>query len=115
MEFIIKFKWGLFMGKSAQDETDIRNGIKAYLELLGWGVKRVQQYSSRRYRADKGISDLLAMKNAKTIYVEVKTEKGEQSADQKEFEEMCIKHKNKYFLVQSIDDMKSQLSKEGLL
>lgn len=54
-----------------------------------------------------GVSDLIVLlPNAKTLFIEVKVEKGVQSEVQKRFEEKVKTLGFEYFLVRSLDDFK---------
>src|SRR5690349_12013588 len=55
----------------------------------------------------KGIPDIIAIKDGRFIGIEVKTDKGRQSPEQKEFEQLCSKHGGKYIVVRSIDDVQA--------
>lgn len=55
-----------------------------------------------------GVADLIIlMPNAKTIFVEVKTEKGIQSDKQKDFEKTVTDLGFKYYLVRSLEEFKN--------
>lgn len=82
-------------------ETEIQNQIRAYLRMNGWYVIRHQQSLGSL----KGLSDLTAIKNGLTIYIEVKTPRGVQSKYQKEFQDEIESHGGKYFLVKSVNEM----------
>jgi hypothetical protein len=51
-----------------------------------------------------GVSDLIVIKQNEVIFVEVKTEVGKQSKDQKAFEQKVNNLGFKYFLVRSLDE-----------
>lgn len=52
-----------------------------------------------------GIADLLVIGGAnKVTFLEVKTNKGKQSKEQKEFEDLCCKNGVKYAVVRSIKE-----------
>lgn len=54
-----------------------------------------------------GVSDLIILlPNAKTIFIEVKTEKGIQSEKQKDFETTVTNLGFEYYLVRSLDEFK---------
>lgn len=58
----------------------------------------------------KGFPDLTALKGGKTIYIEVKTKTGKQSAYQVEFQKICEAHGGTYVLARSVDDIKPYLT-----
>ena len=82
-------------------ETEIQNEIRDYLRLRGWFVIRHQQSLGSM----KGLSDLTALKNGETVYIEVKTERGKQSEHQMEFQREIEAHGGKYILARSLDEV----------
>ena len=89
-----------------QKETFIRRSITDALRRAGWDVTyHLQGVGSR-----KGFPDLPAMKEGRTVYIEVKTETGRQSDYQKEFEKICISHGCTYILARSISDVSELLN-----
>ena len=85
-----------------EKETDIQNQIRDYLRMKGWFVIRHQQSMGSL----KGLSDLSALKDGITIYIEVKTSKGYQSDYQKQFQQDIESHGGVYILARSIEDVK---------
>ena len=89
-----------------QKETFIRRSITDALRRAGWDVTyHLQGVGSR-----KGFPDLTAMKEGRTVYIEVKTETGRQSDYQKEFEQICISHGCRYILARSVKDVQDLLN-----
>lgn len=86
-------------------EKEIQNNIRDYLSINGWFVIRHQQSLGSL----KGLSDLSAIKDGKTIYIEVKTPRGHQSDYQKEFQDNIESHGGLYILARSIDDVKEKI------
>ena len=84
-----------------EKETDIQNQIRDYLRMKGWFVIRHQQSMGSL----KGLSDLSALKEGITIYIEVKTSKGYQSEYQKKFQQDIESHGGVYILAREIDDV----------
>lgn len=84
-----------------EKETDIQNQIRDYLRMKGWFVIRHQQSMGSL----KGLSDLSALKDGITIYIEVKTSKGYQSDYQKQFQQDIESHGGVYILARSIEDV----------
>lgn len=89
-----------------QTETLIRRNIVAALRLAGWAVF----YIFQGLGSYKGISDLIAMKDGKTIYIECKTPTGKQSEHQKQFEKIVTEHGCKYILARSVNDVAELLN-----
>lgn len=84
-------------------EQQIQGDIQEYLRYKGWFVFKIHQQGKYCY---KGISDLIAVKNGVTIYVEVKNEKGKLRPEQLKFMEDIEQHGAKYLVARSIDDVK---------
>lgn len=63
-------------------EADIRRQVQDYLRIKGWFVVYVLQGLG----AYRGISDLIAVKDGRTVFVELKTAAGRQSEHQRRFE-----------------------------
>lgn len=89
-----------------QTESLILKQIRNLLELDHWDVTRHQQGLGCR----RGFPDLTALKDGKTLYIEVKTPKGKQSIYQVEFERICKAHGGTYILARSVDDIKPYLT-----
>lgn len=56
-----------------------------------------------------GVSDLIFIFNGKIIFVEIKTEKGVQSKEQKNFEQQVIGMGFNYWIVRSADGMLTRI------
>jgi len=55
----------------------------------------------------RGISDLILILPDETVYIELKTSKGTQSKEQKEFEYQVTQRRQKYFIVRSFTEFKN--------
>ncbi len=100
-------------------ESQITKEITAYLDLLNiewhWRnqvYKGLVKSGAYLRTGKKGISDIIFIDYGYTCYLELKTEEGEQSADQKEFEQHCYKNNQPYAVIRSVDDLKTFI--EGL-
>lgn len=93
-----------------QKETYIRRSITDALRLAGWAVF----YIFQGLGSYKGISDLIALKDGKVIFIEVKTKTGRQSEYQKDFEKICSEHGCRYILARSVDDVAELLNYQSL-
>lgn len=93
-------------GRSHNPETDIQNSVRDLLRADGWLVIRHQQGMG----AHKGLSDLTALKDGETIYVEIKTPKGRLSEWQERFKHDVETHGGKYIVCRCIDDIKPYLT-----
>jgi len=89
-----------------QTESLILNQVRDVLKLDGWDVTRHQQGLGCR----RGFPDLTALKDGKTLYIEVKTPKGKQSVYQIEFEQTCKAHGGTYIVARSVEDIKPYLT-----
>jgi hypothetical protein len=97
-------------------ECDVQRAIVEYLRLMGFVVFSVPnelaganaQIRMRRYVATgllSGVSDLIAWVGDRTLYLEVKTQKGRLNDNQKWFASMCNKYGREYHVVRSVDDV----------
>ena len=93
-------------GSKPQPESFILNQVRDILRLDGWDVTRHQQGMGSR----RGFPDLTALKDWVTLYIEIKTRTGKQSAYQVEFEKICKAHGGTYILARSVDDVKPYLT-----
>lgn len=89
-----------------QPESDILRDVRQALRFDGWDVTRHQQGLGSR----RGFPDLTAMKDGKTLYIEIKTTSGKQSPYQVEFEKICKDHGCTYIVARSVDDIKQYLT-----
>ena len=83
-------------------EADIRAQIKDYLEWQGWFVF----YHLQGLGSYPGLPDLQAVKNGRTLYIEVKRPTGRQSAHQKRFQQAVESAGGTYILARNVDDLK---------
>jgi Holliday junction resolvase len=88
------------MEKLKLTETDIRHQIQDYLRWQGWFVF----YHLQGLGCYKGIPDLEAVKNGKTVYIEVKKPSGRQSKHQKKFQSEVERHGGNYEIARSLED-----------
>ena len=85
----------------AQPESLILRAVRAHLETDGWYVVRIQQGLG----CVKGIADLVAMKAGRTVWLEIKTQTGTQSAYQVDFERKVTAHGGQYRVVRCVGDV----------
>jgi Holliday junction resolvase len=85
-------------------EQQIQADIMEYLRYKGYFVFKVHQQGKYCY---KGISDLIAVKDGVTIYVEVKTPTGTLRPEQIKCMEDVQSHGAKYIVARSMDDVKA--------
>ncbi len=82
-------------------EKTIMQQIRYALNMYGWYVFRVPP----SIYGEKGLCDLIAIKNGLTIFIEVKTFKDKQSDDQKIFESRIKNAGGIYILARSLEDV----------
>lgn len=95
------------MGKKVNPETIIQNQVREALRFDGWFVIRHQQGLG----CHPGLSDLTAIKDGRTIYIEIKTPRGYQSDRQKEFQHDIELHGGTYVLCRSLEDIQPYLTR----
>ncbi len=89
------------IGRIKKNESGILIAIRDYMRLRGWFVIRIQQGLG----SHKGISDLIAVKDGVTIWIEVKTAKGKLSRYQKEFQEQITTSGGIYIVARGPEDV----------
>lgn len=82
-------------------ESDIRKQIQDYLRWTGWTVF----YHLQGLGSFRGLSDLQALKDGRSVFIEVKTPRGRQSEHQKRFQEMVEGAGLEYILARSVEDV----------
>ena len=60
----------------------------------------------KRMGYQKGQPDMIIMKKGKVWCLELKSAKGKQSKEQKEYQEMCIKNGIPYLVIKNLEDLK---------
>ena len=86
-------------------ENDIQTQVRDFLRYSGYFVMRHQQGLGSL----KGFSDLTAIKDGKTIYIEIKKPSGTQSVHQKIFQEEIEKHGGEYLLIHSLEEIQDYM------
>lgn len=86
----------------APKETDIQNAIRDYLRWQGWYVIRHHQSLGSL----KGLSDLTAIKDSWTVYIEVKKPAGKLSNAQEEFRDNILAHGGTYVVARGLEDVR---------
>lgn len=89
-------------------EKQLEKKIILTLKMLGYYVYKTTGMSgafdyNMQYN-EAGMSDLIIIGKSGVIFMEVKTQTGKQSIEQKVFEQICIKNNVKYVLVRSVKD-----------
>lgn len=81
-------------------ETAILNAVRSCLRLYGWFVIRIQQGLG----CHKGVSDLVATKAGRTVWIEVKVPKGRLSPYQEKFWDDINRAGGEYLVMRSAED-----------
>jgi len=82
-------------------ENDIKKQVKQYLSLKGYFRFHILQGLG----AYKGIPDIIAIKNNRVLFLEIKRPGGRQSDYQKQFQADIEEHGGEYYLIKSLDDL----------
>lgn len=83
-------------------ESDIRRQVRDYLRIKGWFCFHVLQGGVGVYR---GITDLIAAKDGRVLFIELKTARGRQSQHQKKFQTDLEAAGGEYVLCRGVDDL----------
>ena len=86
------------------NETQIRGQVRDYLRSKGWFCFHVLQGLG----AYRGISDLIAVKDGRVLFVELKTARGRQSEHQKEFQTDLEAAGGEYLLCRGVEDLQER-------
>lgn len=84
-----------------QPESKIKSAVKQFLKLGGWFVFPIVQ-SALSY---KGIADLCAIRDGRTVWIEIKTATGTQSDWQIAFQSDVEAHGAEYVVARSTEDV----------
>ncbi|MCK4339957.1 MAG: VRR-NUC domain-containing protein [Candidatus Cloacimonetes bacterium] len=90
-------------------ENNVKKLVKDYLDIKGYFHFSILQGLG----AYKGIPDRIAVKNGKTIYIEVKKPGGKQSEHQVEFQANIENAGGEYILVRCLEDLIEGIKEGG--
>lgn len=82
-------------------ESDIKKLTQDYMRIKGWLIFPILQGLG----AYKGISDFIAIKAGRTVYIETKSPAGKQRLDQIVFQADIEAKGGEYFLVDCYEDL----------
>ena len=82
-------------------ESEIRAAIKEYLQWTGWFIF----YQLQGLGAYKGLSDLVAVKNGRVVFVEIKKPSGKQSEYQIQFQADLEASGGEYLVAKGVADV----------
>ncbi len=87
------------------NEREVLEQVEEYMRLTGWHVVRTHRHNKAYRTAVEGISDLIATKQGRTVWIETKGTRGTQSEPQKQFEKEIKDAGGEYYVVRSLDDL----------
>ncbi len=99
------------MQAKKQPESYVLEAVRSVLRADGYDVTRHQQGLGAR----KGFPDLTAIKDGRTLYIEIKTATGRQSPYQVEFQQMLEAHGGIYILARGVEDVRPYLTRVQML
>ena len=82
-------------------ENDIKRQVKDLLSLKGYFHFHILQGLG----AYRGIPDIIAIKNNRVLFLEIKRPKGKQSEYQKQFQLFIEGQGGEYYIVKSLEDL----------
>lgn len=82
-------------------ENDIKKQVKDYLSLKGY----FHFYLLAGMGAYKGIPDIIAIKNNRVLFLEIKRPGGKQSEHQKQFQVDIEGQGGEYYVIMSLEDL----------
>lgn len=91
-------------GKVKISESDIRRQVRDYLRVKGWFVFHVLQGLG----CYLGVTDLIAVKDGRVLFIELKTARGRQSQHQKKFQADLEAAGGEYVLCRGVDELQKR-------
>ena len=82
-------------------ENDVKRQVKDYLTIKGYFHFHILQGMG----AYKGIPDIIAIKNNRVLFLEIKRPGGKQSEHQRQFQIFIEGHGGEYYIVKCLDDL----------
>ena len=92
-----------FSTTKKQPEAGLKKSVRQYLQWNKWYVVNIQG----GIFGTKGVSDLIAMRDGRVLFLEIKTETGKLSDHQKEFARNVHEQGVEYYIVRDLDDLKN--------
>lgn len=93
------------LDKPPLKEGQIQAAIRDWLRWHKWLVIRNHQTLG----SHKGLSDLVALKGGRVLWIEVKRSAGVLSPDQEDFRDEILAHGGEYLVVRSVEDVERYL------
>jgi hypothetical protein len=94
-----------------QPESVIKKHLEYALRLQGWLIIPIAQ---AQFSA-AGVADMAVVRDGRTVWVEVKTATGKQSAHQKAFEAAVKAHGGEYIVASKLEDLKEAGMIDGII
>jgi len=82
-------------------ENDVKKQIKQYLTLMGWFHFHILQGLGSYL----GIPDIIAIKNGRVLFLEIKKPGGKLSPGQIIFRDMILSHGGEYYMVDDLNKL----------
>jgi Holliday junction resolvase-like predicted endonuclease len=104
-------------------EFQIEEAILEYLNIMGymaWKNHTAGHYDGKKWRrqasrfAINGVSDIIAIKNGRVSFIEVKTSVGKQSPAQRSFQANLEAQNGSYYLVRSVADVRKLIDEKKI-
>ncbi len=89
----------------APKESEIQAAVRDWLRWHKWLVIRNHQTLG----SHKGLSDLVAVKGGRVLWIEVKRPGGELRPDQERFRDEILAHGGEYLVARSVEDVETYL------
>lgn len=87
-------------------ENDIKKLCRDYLKLMGWFIFPILQSMG----CHKGITDFIAIKDDRVLFIETKSPTGTQRKEQKDFQTDIETHGGEYWLIDCWEDILKMVS-----
>ena len=94
------------MSKPKILERDIQKSVKEWLQYQGWFVWKNHQALG----SHKGVADPTAIKDGRTMFIEIKTPRGSLSAHQERFKSDVVGHGGEYCIARCVEDVETAIA-----
>lgn len=90
-------------------ERDILRLVRDYLRWRGWFIVRNHQSLG----SQPGVADLTGVKNGQTVWIEIKTSRGNLSGAQMKFKEQIEMHGGTFWVIRSLEELTAKISEKA--
>lgn len=104
-------------------EKDIEKKCLHYLNLNGWFAFKIDSVGARTSDGTfikrqgrftlRGISDAIAIKNGRVVFIEFKRDGGKQSQHQLAFQQAIERQDGEYWLIKTTEELKNRLGQQS--